>query len=270
MYDAIFRRKSTRKYSQESLSKEELEDLNEKITSTDVLFEDSEISVKLKDRDDVDDFLSGLIGNYGKIEAPHYLVAFTEQEKGHLENLGYFLEKIVLEATRKEIATCWMGSHFDKEALREGFEFDGKLEPRVLVAFGMPEGGVNALREGPEEASRNVLSNIVLNDLDELSEEWRKILDAARMSPSAMNSQPWRFEVDDDGVHLYIKVGKGIVNKLGEAFGNLGELNRVDAGIALRHVQIAADKFSKELDFERLEGKGKEDLTYVISAREKD
>lgn len=268
LHDAIYRRKSTRKYSEEPLSDEKLEDIKEEISSVDALFQDPEVSIEMRDREDIDDFLSGLIGGYGKIEAPHYLIAFTENAEGHLENLGYILEKIVLEATRREIATCWMGSHFDKEALKDGFEFEGEMEPRVLVAFGKPEEGKDALREGPEEASRNVISKIVLDGLEELSEEWREIIDAARMAPSAMNSQPWRFEVDEDRIHQYIKVGEGIMNKLGNAFGNLGELNRIDAGIALRHIQVEADNLSKELDFRRLEGKEKEDFSYIISAIE--
>lgn len=263
LYDAIFKRKSTREYSINELSENEVERIKNEVTSVDKLFEDSKIGLQILHYEEVEDFISGLVGTYGKIEAPHYILASSQAGKNHLVNLGYTLEKIVLEITRMEIGTCWMGSHFDKDDLKENFVTDGELVPTALIAFGNSEKDV--LRSNSEEAGRKELSEIILKGESNLSEDWSDIIDAARMAPSAMNSQPWRFEIEENSIHIYIKSGEGIINKLGKTFGNLDEMNKIDGGIALRHIQIAADHFSEKVRFERIDRKRKNDLSYIIS-----
>ena len=269
LFDAIYRRKSTRDYSDEMLPDKTLEEISEKTSTVEPLYPNSETEFQIRDWTEMEDFVSGLIGGYGKIEAPHYIIAFCGKDRRNLENLGYTLEKIVLEITGLGLATCWMGSHFDNDALKEEFGTIERLEPRTLIAFGKPGKGKDALRGDPDETSRKDLSEILLKDPGEVPEGWSKILDAARMAPSAMNSQPWRFDLNEEGIHVYTKSGEGIINKLGKALGNLGELNKIDAGIALRHIKIAADRNSKPTEFKRLEGKEKNGLSYVVSALEK-
>lgn len=270
LYEAIYNRKSTRNYSKKSLSKDMLQNIKNEISLTDKLFQDSEVSLQIRSGEEMEDFVSGLIGSYGKIEAPHYIIAFTSEDRKNLVNLGYVLEKIVLEITRLEVATCWMGSHFDEEELKEEFSTSKGMTPQVLVAFGEPGEGEVALREDPDEAKRKDLSEIILGEIGEVPKDWVEIIDAAKMAPSAMNSQPWRFEVGEGGTHLFIKSGEGIMNKLGETFGNLGEMNRIDAGIALRHVKIAANHFPKGIEFEKVKGMKMKNLSYIISAVDKE
>ena len=270
LYEAIYKRKSTRNYSKDALPKNILENINKKISSADTLFHDSKTEFRTTKQAEIENFLSGLIGSYGKIEAPHYIVAFSNGTNKDLVNLGYTLEKIVLEITRLELSTCWMGSHFDKEALKNEFgEVEG-LKPQALLAFGMPEKGENALRPDPAEASRKDLSEILLNNAEGLPEDWSRILDAARMAPSAMNSQPWRFDWKEKWIHMYLESGEGIINKLGTVLGNLEEMNKIDAGIALRHIKIAADQHSKEIELQKLEKKNMDDLSYIASIRRND
>nr|AGF93072.1 nitroreductase [uncultured organism] len=298
LYEAIYKRKSTRNYSEEALPDGTLEDIEQEISSTDRLYKrksaenhsakrptekilenveqeisskdkfpnDPKIDLKLVKGEEMESFISGLIGNYGKIEAPHYIIGFSKDNPRNLENLGYTLENIVLEITRRELATCWMGSRFDKEELKKDFGTQADLNPTTLIAFGEPEEGEKALREETEDIGRKDMSEIILGDVEEVPEDWLEIIDAARVAPSAINSQPWRFEVEDDSIHLFIESGEGIINKLGKSWGNLEEMNRIDVGISLRHVKVAAEHFSKEIGLQRLPGKEEGDLPYVISA----
>ncbi|MFP3951135.1 MAG: nitroreductase family protein [Candidatus Bathyarchaeia archaeon] len=125
------------------------------------------------------------------------------------------------------------------------------------------------MREDAGEAKRKGLSEIILCEPQELSNEASEIIDVARMAPSAMNSQPWRFEVQDGVIHLYIKIGEGFINKLGKALLNLKEMNWIDAGIALRHIQIAADRHLRDFEFRKIRGKEIDGLHYIISLVER-
>lgn len=265
LYEAIYKRKSTRNYSEEKLPRDTIESIKEEISSADRLYPELETSFKVKNWEELEDIITGLVGGYGKIKAPHYIIASSEDGNGYLENIGYTLEKVLLEITRLGIATCWMGSHFNKENLSEKLEIAECLEPVILIAFGRPEEGKNAQRSDSEEAKRKGLSEIIWGDMEAVPENWSEILDAARMAPSAMNSQPWRFEVKDEVIELYIESNGGIFKRLAKTFGTLGKMNRIDAGIALRHVRIAADQFSKGIKFQRMKEKEKEDSSYVIS-----
>jgi hypothetical protein len=61
--------------------------------------------------------------------------------------------------------------------------------------------------------------------------EWTMdVLEATRLSPSAMNRQPWRFHVEVDSVTI-------ATNEAGHDF-NLSK--RLDCGIAMLHLEVAA------------------------------
>jgi hypothetical protein len=60
---------------------------------------------------------------------------------------------------------------------------------------------------------------------------WIKIsLEAARLAPSAVNRQPWRFEVGKDSVTVYVK----------NATPDFNVSKRLDCGIAMLHIEVAA------------------------------
>lgn len=263
LLEAIYRRKSTRIYSMEGLPEDKLKSIEASFPDA-VLFQDSENEFQIIQKEEIEGFISGYIGSYGKIEAPYYIIASCRDDEMALVDLGYSVEKIVLEITCMGLATCWIGSNFDKDALQEKFVTGKSLIPQALIAFGKPGKGPDALRKEASEAKRKDISELILRE-NEVNEEWAKIIDAARMAPSAMNSQPWRFQVKEGKLHLYIKSDEGIINRLGKALGNLGEMNWIDAGIALYHIKIAANRYLEDYEFQKMENKQKDDLSYIIS-----
>jgi len=69
----------------------------------------------------------------------------------------------------------------------------------------------------------------VRNSLD--SAEWVRIaLEAARLAPSAMNRQPWGFEVAPGSITVSVRTGgpEMTISK------------RLDCGIAMLHIEVAA------------------------------
>lgn len=263
LYDSIIKRKSIRNYSEKKLPSEKLREIRKYIDDLDSLFEEIEKEIIIVNREEIDEAVSGLIGNFGKVEAPYYTVVSSEEKNNYLENIGYQLEFLVLKLTDMNIGTCWLGSHFNENDLKNILEVKKNWKIPVIIAFGYPE-EKNAFRDHPSQANRKKLSEIIINNTEKITEEWRTILNAARLAPSAINRQPWRFEIFDKGVHVYLDKKGGIVQRLAKRFGNLEEMNHIDVGIALNHIKVATEHVSKEVEFRKISAE-KKDLEYITS-----
>ena len=90
-------------------------------------------------------------------------------------------------------------------------------------------------------------------DLEPLGEAgaWAGVLEAVRLGPSASNKQPWRLVVDRRGgdfLHLVLDEDVGYNNMLGDV-----KLQELDMGIAMRHVEVAAEHYGVSGAWRRLE-----------------
>jgi len=264
-YRAIYRRKSTREYSDEQLSKGIMKKIRKSVDKIKKLYDDIDMDIKILKRDALKSAVSGFIFDYGKVDSPYYMVVGTEKKKRCAENVGFSVEPVVLDLTRWKIGSCWLGANFDKEKVRKKAGLNEELEPIVLIAFGRTAENKSPWRDNRKNAGRKELSKLLLDETDPLSKKWKKILDAGRYAPSAVNSQPWRFEKEDGLLHLYIAEKQGLLKSTLNKFVNLERLNRIDAGICLSHLKIAADHSSKDLSLKRLEGMEKKDYNYIIS-----
>ena len=74
-----------------------------------------------------------------------------------------------------------------------------------------------------------------------------KLADPLRMvqwEPSAVNKQPWRAVEDENAVHFYLKKNKGFIS---DAVGNM---QKIDLGIALCHFALSAEESGLSVHFE--------------------
>jgi hypothetical protein len=77
--------------------------------------------------------------------------------------------------------------------------------------------------------------------------EWaRASLEAARLAPSAVNRQPWGFNVEDDGITVFVRTS-------GPEF-NISK--RLDCGIAMLHIEVAALSSGVKGNWKLLEAPG--------------
>jgi nitroreductase len=109
---------------------------------------------------------------------------------------------IILEATALNLSTCWVGVSFKLEVVTSfiiikedervfavtpiGYVMEKwSLEEKVMTGFGLTH-------------KRKSLAELV-NGMEELKwPVWVKTaLEAARLAPSAVNRQPWRFHVEE-------------------------------------------------------------------------
>jgi nitroreductase len=232
---AIFQRRSRRQYDSTPLEPAQMNDL-ETICREFRPFPEARAELINASPDEI---LRGAIGSYGKIKGAPTLIAFIgDMSDPHVqEKVGYTGEGIILEATAMGLSTCWVGGSlfFNRGAAGRCVGIgsnervlavtpvghpvkDFTLEERAMTAFGLFH-----VRKPLEEMVTGLGQS-----------EWpywvKSALEAARLAPSAINRQPWRFHVEHDSITV----------SLDNPSPNFGISRRLDCGIAMLHIEVAA------------------------------
>lgn len=184
-----------------------------------------------------DRVLRGVVGSYGKVTGAPAFVAFVgDTGDPHVnEKLGYTGEGIILEATAMGLDTCWVGGFFRPEVAASLVGVVG--DERVMAVT--PVGRALARLTAQEKTMTGFGRTHRRKSLSELvtglgRNDWASwvepALEAARLAPSAVNRQPWRFRVDAQGVTVSVDSLRF----------NVGISKRVDCGIAMLHLEVAA------------------------------
>jgi hypothetical protein len=179
----------------------------------------------------------GVIGGYGKVKGTHTFIAFIgDRDDGFVqERVGYTGEAIILEATALGLNTCWVAGFFRPEIVTSLIDVTGNEQVLAVTPVGYAQE-----RESWEERlmsrfgrshNRLALSKLVRGLPREQWPNWAgAALEAARLAPSAVNRQPWGFDLQDDGITVFVRTG-------GPEF-NVSK--RLDCGIAMLHLEVAA------------------------------
>jgi hypothetical protein len=188
----------------------------------------------------VKDIFRGIVGNYGKVkDAPAFIAFIGNMDSPSVqEESGYTGEGVILEATALGFDTCWVGGFFNPEIVAS--LIDIKSNERVLAVTPVgysPEitSFEEKLMAGFGRHNRRLpVSKLVSQQSLDNSPQWIKTsIQAARLAPSAVNRQPWGFDVGDDCITVYVRTGgpEFTVSK------------RLDCGIAMLHIEVAAMNF---------------------------
>lgn len=217
LYETIFKRKSIRNYDLTPLDKETLKEISNHLNNLKPLYNDIKTEFKIISENDVK-------RRFMK-KAPHYIIAFSENKEGYLTNIGFMLQQMDLLLSANGIGTCWQGIPKPKKEVLQS----SNLEFIILMAFG----------KSNEALHRTNISQFKRKPLHEMSkvQSADEIVEAARLAPSATNSQAWFFTGDANIIHVYaLKPGfvKGLLTK---------KYIPIDVGIALYHLKLAAEYF---------------------------
>lgn len=218
--------KSVRLYKKEDVDPGLFKELLEYFDRGKRLFDDIEVEVIRKNRDEVYEQLKDSAGyNNRMIEAPHYLVFLSEEKDYYIENAGYRVQDLMLKAWSLGIASCWI-TFGDGEEIKKkiGIESDKKLAALIALGYENPQSKV-LYEKGKYNTSSNVLviedntsERLGIRDLV-FTNEWGEKADPDELvnygllegffygilAPSYKNRQPWRFIVDRGTVVLALK-----------------------------------------------------------------
>jgi nitroreductase len=230
LYNIIFKRKSIRKYDNAKLEAHVQTEIQSYIDQITPMDQDIKTSIKLVRGDE---------GNWGvfAIKAPYYIVACSAPKGNYFANIGFMLQQVELFLSMRGIGSCWVGMAKPAKELAN----EAGMEFIIVLAVGIP--GEPIHRANVSEFKRRSLAEITnIPDYGE-NPELLTILEAARLAPSATNSQPWYFS----GTPESIIVSRLELNPIKALIYN--RMNQVDIGIVLCHVWLAAGKLGKKVIF---------------------
>lgn len=247
LYEAISCRKSIRKYKKNQVSDKILEQIKRFLNSIAPLEGEIQTETEIIDNTRGAAVLKGI----WKVEAPYYLVFFSEEKKGYERNVGYLAEQIVLYLTTKGLGTCYLGGSKVVNIQRDG------LKQVIVIAFGYADG---ILYREAALAKRLSLKELCVFR-EGVEEPMKTILKAARLAPSSLNSQPWRFLVYPDKIYLFACKDLFPIT-------SLSSMREINIGITLSHIMIASEELWMEIEMEaegQFQKKGYKNGEYITT-----
>ena len=178
-----------------------------------------------------------ILGSYGTIKgAPVAIVFIGKNYNRHIqEEIGYVGEGIALEAEALGLATCWMTGTYHPMTTKELVKIKGDEKVFAAIPIGFPSESKSLIERifsgFSRSRQRKPLSAMASGIPENEWPEWIKpALEAARLAPSAMNRQPWKFIIGKNFITVATKASN--VDRISST--------RLDCGIAMLHLETAA------------------------------
>lgn len=218
-YNAAGQRFSVRKYAGDP-SDSDWESLKE----TAVMLSAKGVRIVLAQARSV--FLSNFLG-MGKVRGTTSFAALITDKSTQHTSVGYLGEAFILECAAMGLGTCWLGASYNRHNLIKTISNSAMLAPGEKIACVISVGIPNEKYAARPRKSLEDLTGLQSGVLTNLPEWQQRALECARLAPSAVNAQPWRFYVDGDT--LAIK----------NTNWNFG-FGLLDCGIAMLHMELGA------------------------------
>lgn len=224
LYDAIFVRRTIKNYIMDDvIDSRVMDNLLNFMKHLSLLEEQYKVSFDIIENiQNVKDANLGLM-----VKAPYYLVIASKEMEGHLLNVGFVMEQISLYLTIKGIGSCSLSVPKRKLDKIINLEYPNAL----VMAFGKTK--ENVYREARK--ARRMNEEQICSIKAEIPSNMKAMIKAARLAPSSLNSQPWRFVVYDNRIHIFAR--KGFM--LPHLIYNTTE---IDIGIMLSHMMLTSEE----------------------------
>ena len=211
----VYSRHSVRSYTEVPLEAGLIDRLNECVEAFNIA---SGLAIKLV-TNEPEAFGTSIIAKYGKFKnANNYLCMIGP--KGYEEQVGYYGEKIVLEAQKLGLNTCWVGLSFKKSKIKMHVDDNMKIYALIAIGYGANQGSTHKIKQ-PLQICPNICQ----------SPDWvQRGVNCALLAPSAMNQQQFRF--------------KWLGERRVRAYSSFGFYTKIDLGIAKCHFEIGANPIS--------------------------
>lgn len=212
-YDIIKSRHSVRTYTLQPLSADEVVMLDSQIRRYNA---EGSLNMQLV-VNEPNAFGRSLMAHYGKFRNVTNYIALTGPKSNDTEaKLGYYGEKIVLEAQKAGLNTCWVGLSFSKKNTPIDIPDGNKLYALIAIGHGA-ESGTDHRIKAPQQIS---------DDYATAPDWFKRGVDYALLAPTALNQQKFRFQWLGDN---RVKASRGI-----------GFFTKMDLGIACCHFEFGA------------------------------
>ena len=240
--EAMSQRVSVRNYRPESAATAELDGVRRAGEEAETLTQ-AQLEFHLYPAEQMAMNAQGILSNFWKIiRAPHYIVLVARESEGYLLDSGFRFEQMIVEATLKNLGTCWIGGMFKEASFRSNLGFDSSWRVVALTPIGHPagQGFMNrALRAVARSSTRKPLDQIFFWQVHgaplppSVLADGRlaRMLEVTRLAPSWANKQPWHFILTGREVLVYKQMRQDREGK---------DYHLVDCGIAMAHWHLSA------------------------------
>ena len=164
------------------------------------------------------------LAHYGSFRnVTNYIILAGKKEGDFDFRCGYWGEKLVLQAQKLGLNTCWTALTFNKKRVRELVPEGESLCMAIALGYGESQGRQHKSKD-PAKVS----------ELAGPAPDWfREGLEAALLAPTAVNQQKFCFGIRGEEPTARVK--------------GLGSLARVDLGIAALHFELGSGRKVKIL-----------------------
>lgn len=161
---------------------------------------------------------SGMMARYGKFSNVKNYIALVGEKGADLdEKSGYYGEKIVLEAQRLGLSTCWVAMTYSKGKSTATVNKGEKLVMVISIGYAQAKGADHKVKSIEELCkTTGSMPDWFLNGVK-----------AAQLAPTAMNQQKFCLELEGNTV---------------KATPGTGFYTKVDLGIVKYHFEVGAGK----------------------------
>lgn len=164
------------------------------------------------------------------------------------EAFGYSFEKVVLYAQSLGLGTTWIAGTMNRSVSEKAMEVGADEFMPCISPLGYPAAKMSVretmMRAGVKADTRLDFSALFFDGsfdkplTQEKSGGLLLPLELVRLSPSAVNKQPWRIVLGDGKAHFYEKHSKGYI-------ANGWDTQKIDIGIAMCHFSIGLDEIGR-------------------------
>ena len=172
----------------------------------------------------------------------------------HMEEaVGYSFETLVLYAQSLGMGTVWVGGTMDRPAFERAMALAENEKMPCMSPIGYPAPKMSLreslMRKGVRADSREPFLTLFYDGTfntpltPDRAGRLAYPLEMVRRAPSAVNKQPWRAVLRENAIHFYLEHTKGFVSEA------VGDMQKVDLGIALCHFALAAKESDLEIQF---------------------
>lgn len=212
LLQAMRERHSVRAYTAQKIEAEKRKNLDALIAACN---EDGNLHIQIR-YDDPDGFDSRL-AHYGSFRnVNNYIILAGKPSDTLQERCGYYGERIVLEAQKMGLNTCWTALTFHKRNVKRWISPDEKLVLVIAIGYGETQGTQH--RSKP-------LGSVVETEAG-LPDWFRTGAEAALLAPTAINQQKFK---------MCLKNGKPVIRIVGR-----GPYTKIDLGIVKYHFEVAS------------------------------
>ncbi len=214
LLEAIAARHSVRHYTEQPIDTENVERLQHLVDECNAL---SGLNIQLV-TGEPRAFGESLLARYGKFSGVTCYFAMIGKKGNMLdETVGYYGERLVLEAQTMGLNTCWVGLSYKKISSALSVNDGEKLVCLISLGYGTTQ-GMDHKRKSPEKVSTTLVTT---------APQWyRDGIEAALLAPTAINQQKFKFTLHDGNL-VSVKAG-------------FGPYSKVDLGIVKYHFELGA------------------------------